>query len=73
MKKHSGIVPSMLQDIRNGKPCEVDAINGAVCDKGDETGVPTPVNDLIRTIIKQFEKGQMQPGHDNIYDFDDII
>lgn len=73
MKKHSGIVPSMLQDIRNGKPCEVDAINGAVCDKGDETGVPTPVNDLIRTMIKEFEKGKTEPGHDNIYAFDDII
>ncbi len=31
MKKHRAIEPSMLQDLRQGKPCEIDAINGVVC------------------------------------------
>jgi 2-dehydropantoate 2-reductase len=34
MKKHAAIEPSMLQDLKRGKPCEVDAINGVVCDWG---------------------------------------
>ena len=34
MKKHFGIVPSMLQDLQKGKPCEVDASNGVVCEWG---------------------------------------
>ena len=55
MKKHRDIVPSMLQDIRNGKHCEVDAINGVVCDYGRKFNVPTPVNDRIRELIHQIE------------------
>jgi len=31
MKKHRNIEPSMLQDLKHKKPCEVDAINGVVC------------------------------------------
>ena len=43
MKKHAAIEPSMLQDLKKGKPCEVDAINGIVCDAGRKArGIPTP-------------------------------
>ena len=31
MKKHRRIEPSMLQDMKKGKPCEIDAINCVVC------------------------------------------
>ena len=72
MKKHRAIVPSMLQDIRKGKPCEVDAINGVVCRTGKEYGVPTPVNDRIVEVIKKEQRGEIKPEHGNIALFRDL-
>jgi len=69
MKKHVGIVPSMLQDIRNGKKCEIDAINGVVCGFGREYGVPTPINDLIVETVKREESGELAPKAENIESF----
>lgn len=66
MKKHYGIVPSMLQDLRKGKKCEIDAINGVVCDFGRKYGVPTPVNDRIVEIVKAEQDGTLPPGPENI-------
>jgi len=59
-------VPSMLQDLRNGKPCEVEAINGIVCRQGRKAGVKTPVNDWIVQMIHEMEAGKRKPGEDNI-------
>ncbi|MBQ7714889.1 MAG: 2-dehydropantoate 2-reductase [Clostridia bacterium] len=73
MKKHVGIVPSMLQDIRAGKPCEVDAINGVVCKFGKEFGVPTPINDMICEVIKKEESGELSPAPENIKLFEKFI
>lgn len=69
MKKHAAIEPSMLQDLRKGKPCEVDAINGVVCDWGRKTGVPTPINDTIAAIIRDCEAGTCTPCMDNLKRF----
>ena len=73
MKKHRAIVPSMLQDIRNGKACEIDAINGVVCDFGKANGVATPINDRIVSVIKQIEKGELKAEKANIRLFDDLL
>lgn len=73
MKKHRDIEPSMLQDLKNGKPCEVDAINGVVCEWGKKTGVPTPVNDRIVEVIKKEQAGELKFHHDNIRLFDDLL
>ena len=73
MKKHEGIVPSMLQDLRRGKPCEVDAINGVVCSYGRTHGVPTPINDRIVEIIQKEEAGELSPQASNIALFRDLI
>jgi 2-dehydropantoate 2-reductase len=69
MKKHFGIVPSMLQDLQKGKPCEVDAINGAVSDYGRKVGCPTPMNDKVVEIIHKIEKGELKPSFDNLQYF----
>lgn len=66
MKKHGAIEPSMLQDIKNGKPCEVDAINGIVCDWGKKYNIPTPINDKIVEIIKKEQSGELNLSKDNI-------
>ncbi len=73
MKKHRAIEPSMLQDIKKGKPCEVDSINGVVSDWGRKCGVKTPINDRIVEVIKKCEKGELKPCAANIKLFDDLI
>ncbi|MBR1985401.1 MAG: 2-dehydropantoate 2-reductase [Mogibacterium sp.] len=72
MKKHFGIVPSMLQDVQKGKPCEVDAINGVVCEWGKKYGVPTPVNDKIVEIIKREQNEGLKPMLANIQFFEEF-
>lgn len=66
MKKHRNIEPSMLQDLKNKKPCEVDAINGVVCEWGRKMNVPTPVNDLIVEVIKKEQNGELKLEASNI-------
>lgn len=73
MKKHRNIEPSMLQDIKHGKPCEIDAINGIICQWGRKYNVPTPVNDRIVEIVKKLETGQLQPKMENAELFRDLI
>lgn len=73
MKKHREIEPSMLQDIKNGKLCEVDAINGIVCEWGRKCNVPTPINDRIVEIIKKAESGEIKPQAANIHLFDSLL
>ncbi len=73
MKKHRLIEPSMLQDIKKGKPCEVDAINGIVCEFGKQHGVKTPVNDRIVEVIKKIQNGELKAEAKNISLFDDLV
>ncbi len=73
MKKHRNIEPSMLQDLKKNKPCEIDAINGIVCAWGKRYGIPTPINDRIVEIIKQCERGERKPEARNIVLFDELL
>ncbi|MBE6586907.1 MAG: 2-dehydropantoate 2-reductase [Ruminococcaceae bacterium] len=73
MKKHRDIEPSMLQDLKNSKPCEVDAINGIVCRFGRKYNVPTPINDRIVAIIKKIQAGELEAQTSNIRFFDELL
>ena len=72
MKKHRDIEPSMLQDLKNGKNCEIDAINGVVCEWGKKCGVPTPVNDRIVEVVKKEQAGELPLDKSNIRLFEDL-
>ena len=41
------VTSSIQRDIMNGRPSELDALNGAVVRLGKEAGVETPVNAFI--------------------------
>ena len=43
---------SMLEDVRRGRRTEIDALNGAVVDLGEEAGVPTPRNAQITALVR---------------------
>lgn len=44
--------PSMLQDLENGKPTEVEALLGFVSTNGRTTGVATPTCDLLAGLVR---------------------
>ena len=69
MKKHAAIEPSMLQDLKKGKPCEIRAINGVVCERGKRAGVATPVNDRIVALVTEIQEGKRKPSRENLKDF----
>ena len=43
---------SLLRDLEQGKPLELDALNGYASKLGKQLGVPTPVNDFIYAALK---------------------
>lgn len=47
-----GNVSSMLQDVRRGKPTEIDYINGYLINLGRVLGIRTPVNSVLFDLIK---------------------
>lgn len=43
---------SMLQDMRRGAPTEIDAISGAIVNKGARVDLPTPVNWVLWKLVQ---------------------
>ena len=48
---------SMHADFENGRPTELEALNGAVVRMGRETGIPTPVNEFIYAVLLPLKNG----------------
>jgi len=50
-----GQVSSTCQDLRRGKPTEIDHLNGFVVREGERLGVPTPLNRALHALVKALE------------------
>ncbi len=44
---------SMLQDLEQGRPMEIDALTGVVAEMGDLVGIETPTIDAILALVRQ--------------------
>jgi len=51
---------SMLQDVEARRQTEIDYLNGGIVRFGREHGVPTPLNEVIWTLVKGVEKSWSQ-------------
>ncbi len=49
--KFADSVPSMLQDMRNGRPTEAHALQGAVVRRGERHQIPTPVHRALLALV----------------------
>ena len=58
--------PSMGQDVANGRPSEIDFMNGHVLRKGREVGVDTPVTASIVEAMRRVDRGKLLPNESNI-------
>ena len=47
--------PSLLLDLRAGRRCEIDAINGAIPGLARSVGVAAPVNETVTALVKALE------------------
>jgi len=52
----AGAISSTAQDLARGKRTEIDSLNGYVVRRGEELGVPTPVNHTLHALVKVLEK-----------------
>ena len=50
---------SMYDDWKSGRQTEIDELNGYIVKRGQEFGVPTPMNDMLTALIKGMTAGQM--------------
>jgi 2-dehydropantoate 2-reductase len=48
-------VPSMLEDVRAGRPTEIDFITGALLREGEKHGVPVPLHTAMYRLVKARE------------------
>jgi 2-dehydropantoate 2-reductase len=55
MSKAGDHKPSMLMDIENNRPTEVDFINGKFVEYGKQAGIETPYNITLRALVKGLE------------------
>ncbi len=63
---HRDQIPSMLQDLRKGLPCEVEALNGYLSAMSKKAGVSTPVNEQVTEIIRAIQGGKMELTFSNL-------
>jgi 2-dehydropantoate 2-reductase len=50
-----GQVSSTCQDLRRGRPTEIDHLNGYVVRQGDRLGIPVPLNRALHALVKALE------------------
>ena len=51
---------SMAQDVKKGRRSEIDYMNGLVCQKGREAGIPTPFHDAIVDAMHGIDDGTVR-------------
>lgn len=57
---------SMSYDAEHGRPMEIDALNGYIVTKGRETGIETPINAIVVSMIRDMENGFLKPDPQNL-------
>ncbi len=66
---YSDVKPSTLQSVEKGEKTEIDILNGYFSQKGEEYGVPTPVNTKLVAMIHEIENGTRKTTCDNLAEF----
>ena len=65
MRNHKDLVSGMYADLKAGKKCEVEFVNGIIQKLGSKFGVETPVNNAVIGYISEIENGKRFISPDN--------
>jgi len=60
MKNHKKITSGMYFDLKAGKKCDVDFVNGVIQRLGNKFGVDTPLNDAVIEMAHEIERGERE-------------
>jgi 2-dehydropantoate 2-reductase len=60
---------SLLQDIRKGRPTEIDFLNGEIVRRGRTHGVSTPINERLVALVHELESGSFETSPDTLNGF----
>jgi 2-dehydropantoate 2-reductase len=66
--KYRRIKSSSLQSLERGHKTEIHYLNGYICARGRQHGVPTPINDAVVRMVKEIEGGQRKMTPENLKD-----
>jgi 2-dehydropantoate 2-reductase len=66
--KYRRIKSSSLQSLERGRKTEIDYLNGYICTRGKQHGVPTPINDAVVRMVKEIEEGHRKMTPENLKD-----
>lgn len=66
--KYKNLKSSSLQSLERGRPTEIDYFNGYIARKGQELGVPCPVNLRLTAMVKEIENGKRAIRPENLFD-----
>jgi 2-dehydropantoate 2-reductase len=61
LEKGGAHKPSMLIDVENKRPTEVDFMSGAIARYGEKYKIPTPVNSTFTNLLKTIENQYLKP------------
>ena len=64
---------SMLYALERGREPPVDFLNGEVVAAGERHGIPTPVNRLAWSYVKQMARGERAPGHEQVRELGEAL
>lgn len=66
MKSHKNIVSGMYYDLKAGRKCDIDYINGVIAYSAKNFGVSVPYNLKILSIAEKIESGELQVSPENV-------
>lgn len=66
MKNHKDIVSGMYYDLKAGKKCDIDFINGVIYDNAKKSGIPAHFNKKVLEIAHKIENKELEISTDNI-------
>ena len=66
IRKHKKLISGMYFDLKAGRKCDIDFINGIIAHGAKNFGVEVPINKKILVIAHKIENGEMQVSPENI-------
>ncbi|MDE6868449.1 MAG: 2-dehydropantoate 2-reductase [Clostridia bacterium] len=67
MHSHKKLVSGMYFDLKAGRPCEIDFMNGAVSAAAKRVGAPSPLNDRLCEIAHEIEQNKRKICFENAF------
>ena len=66
IRRHALLHSGMLRDLKDGKPCDIDFVNGVIAETGKENGTPVPYNLAVIRTVHEIERGEREISPANI-------